>query len=112
MEPGCFDISRGSDVYFCVNPLRKLVDSDTGEPAFHRRRTHVAAVRTIGMDMDHGGPAGLARLAEDLGGRRTTTDYYPEVPRSELPRGYVRRSVGSTHPPGTEDREQALAGSP
>ena len=61
-----FDMRCGSDVYFCVNPLRELVDRDTGEPAFHRRRTHVAAVRTIGMDMDYGGPAGLARLAEDV----------------------------------------------
>ena len=61
-----FDLRRGSDVYFCVNPLREVADPSTGEPGFQRRRTHVAAVRTIGMDMDDGGPAGLARLAEDV----------------------------------------------
>ena len=36
----------------------------------------------------------------------------PRGARSERPRGHVRRSVGSTHSPGTEDREQALADSP
>ncbi len=61
-----FDLRRGSDVYFCVNPLREVADPSTGESGFQRRRTHVAAVRTIGMDMDDGGPAGLARLAEDV----------------------------------------------
>ena len=61
-----FDSRHRSDVYFCVNPLRELPEPDTGEPAFRRRRTHIAAVRTIGMDMDLGGAAGLARLAEDV----------------------------------------------
>ena len=61
-----FDPCHRSDVYFCVNPLRELPEPDTGEPAYRRRRTHVAAVRTIGMDMDDGGPAGLARLAADV----------------------------------------------
>ena len=46
--------------------MRELPEPDTGEPAYRRRRTHVAAVRTIGMDMDDGGPAGLARLAADV----------------------------------------------
>ena len=53
-----FDMRPGSDVYFCVNPLRELPDPASGEPVFQRRRTHVAAVRTIGLDMDDGGPAG------------------------------------------------------
>ena len=61
-----FDPRLGSDVYFCVNPLRELVDTATGEPEYHRRRSHVAAVRTIGMDMDDGGAAGIARLADDV----------------------------------------------
>ena len=29
-----FDLRRGSDVYFCVNPLREVADPSTGEPAF------------------------------------------------------------------------------
>ena len=62
---GLFDPRHGSDVYFCVNPLRELPEPDTGEPEYRRRRTHIAAVRTIGMDMD-GGAAGLARLAADV----------------------------------------------
>ena len=46
-------------------PIEAIFAQD-GEPAFRRHRTHVAAARTIGMDMDYGGPAGLARLAEDV----------------------------------------------
>ena len=66
LPDGLFDRRHRSDVYFCVNPLREQVDPKTGESAYRRRRTHVAAVRTIGMDMDDGGPAGLARLSEDV----------------------------------------------
>ena len=61
-----FERRHRSDVYFCVNPLRPLRDPDSGEMVYRRRRAHVAAVRTVGMDMDDGGPAGLERLREDV----------------------------------------------
>ena len=61
-----FERRHRSDVYFCVNPLRPLRGPGSGEMVYRRRRAHVAAVRTVGMDMDDGGPAGLERLREDV----------------------------------------------